>query len=92
MENQEHKLVIESVKMDGKRFRPSDWIERISANMGTFGSDHRLHYSKSVQPCVVDGEKCLLVDETLKDDDPTAYEYIMRFAQSNGLKTHPLAE
>ena len=92
MGNQEQKLVIESVKMDGKRFRPSDWIERISANMGTFGSDHRLHYSKSVQPCVVDGEKCLVVDESLKVDDPIAYEYIMRFAQSNGLKSHSLTD
>jgi len=90
MENQAQKLVIESVRVDGKRFRPSDWIERISANMGSFGADHRLHYSKSVQPCVVDGEKCLMVDESLKTEDPTAYEYIMAFARNNALKTHPL--
>lgn len=85
-----HKLVIESVKEDGRRFRPSDWIERISANLGTFGKDHRLHYSKSVHPCVVNGEKCLLVDEALREENPTAYDFIMSFAESNGLKTHPL--
>ncbi|MDH5300476.1 MAG: DUF3579 domain-containing protein [Gammaproteobacteria bacterium] len=90
MENQAQKWVIESVRLDGKRFRPSDWIERISANMGSFGADHRLHYSKSVYPCVVDGEKCLMVDGRLKVEDPIGYEYIMSFARINGLRSHPL--
>ena len=82
------KLVIESVREDGKRFRPSDWIERISANMGTFGPDHRLHYAESVKPAVVNGEKCLIVDPSLESDNPAAYKYIMSFAQSNALRLH----
>jgi len=82
------KLVIESVREDGKRFRPSDWIERISANMGTFGADHRLHYDESVKPGVVNGEKCLIVDQSLEAADPEAFGYIMGFAKSNGLRCH----
>jgi len=82
------KLVIESVREDGKKFRPSDWIERISANMGTFGPDHRLHYADSVKPGVVNGEKCLIVDPSLESDNPAAYQYIMSFAQSNALRLH----
>ena len=82
------KLVIESVREDGKRFRPSDWIERISANMGTFGPDHRLHYAESVKPGVVNGEKCLLVDPSLESDNPAAFQYIMNFAQANTLRSH----
>ena len=80
------KLIIESVCKDGKRFRPSDWIERISSNLGTFGPDHRLHYSKDVQPGFVDGEKCLVVIETLQQENPAAYEYIVNFAESNELR------
>ena len=82
------KLVIESVRADGKRFRPSDWIERLSANMGTFGADHRLHYADSVKPGVVNGEKCLIVDQALESDNPAAYGFIMNFAKSNDLKCH----
>ena len=82
------KLVIESVREDGKKFRPSDWIERISANMGTFGPDHRLHYAESVKPAVVNGEKCLIVDPSLESDNPAAYNYIMGFAQANTLRLH----
>ena len=88
MVNQSEKLVIESVREDGKRFRPSDWIERISANMGTFGPDHRLHYSPNVLPKVIQGEKCLVVEQSLQDNDPEAYSYIVRFAKANGLKCH----
>lgn len=82
------KLVIESVKEDGRSFRPSDWIERISSAMGSFGADHRLHYDKGVQPRLVNGQKCLVVDETLKINNPTAYDYIVKFAESNGLRVH----
>lgn len=80
------KLVIESVREDGGRFRPSDWIERISANMGTFGPDHRLHYARSCHPSVLNGEKCLVVDTALEQENPGAFRYIMQFADSNHLK------
>ena len=82
------RLVIESVREDGKRFRPSDWIERLSANMGTFGADHRLHYADSVKPGVFNGEKCLIVDQALELDNPEAFGFIINFAKSNDLKCH----
>jgi len=81
-----NKLVIESVREDGKRFRPSDWIERLSANMGTFGADHRLHYAEECKPGVVNGEKCLIVDNSLEVSNPAAFQYIMNFASSNNLR------
>ena len=86
MTNQTSRLIIESVKEDGKKFRPSDWIERLSANMGTFGPDHRLHYSKLVQPAIINGEKCLMVDQSLEHDNPEGFKYIMQFARSNDLR------
>ncbi len=88
MQERHCKLVIESVREDGARFRPSDWIERISSIMGEFGPDHRLHYAREVRPVIINGEKCLMVDEALKERDPEAYEYIVEFARSNHLKVH----
>ncbi|NOY71537.1 MAG: DUF3579 domain-containing protein [Gammaproteobacteria bacterium] len=79
-------LVVESVVEDGRRFRPGDWIERISTTLANFGSDQRLHYSASVRPCVIDGEKCLLIDPTLQKTNPVVYEHILQFVTSNGLK------
>ena len=84
--NSRRKLVVESVSEDGRRFRPSDWVERISAHLAQFGPDHRLHYSDAVQPRVIDGAKCLVIDMALKDDNPQAYEDIMTFVRANKLR------
>lgn len=86
------RLVIESVSEDGRKFRPSDWIERISASLGSFGPDHRLHYSKAAEPRVINGEKCLVVDKALHEKNPAAYEYILNFAKTNRLRVHEVCE
>ena len=83
---EEEILVIHSTREDGGRLRPSDWIERISSTMASFNGDHRLQYARSVQPCIVGGEKCLVVARGLEESNPVAYEYIMNFARSNRLK------
>jgi hypothetical protein len=86
------KLVIRSVTEEGRRFRPSDWIERISTTMASFGKDHRLHYSDAVKPSMVEGEKCLVVDNSLKESNPPAFEYIMQFVRANHLQMNQVCE
>lgn len=88
MSNNDCKLVIESVSTDGRKFRPSDWIERISTSLAVFGPDHRLQYSKAVQPGIINGEKCLVVDKALHEKDPAAYDYILNFANANSLRVY----
>ena len=78
--------IIESVKTDGNRFRPSDWIERISTSLATFGQDHRLCYDTEVQPCVIRGQKCLVVGKGLSQRNPELLAYIMKFAEDNQLR------
>jgi len=85
-EDNDDRWVIEGVSNDGKRFRPSDWVERISASLASFSRDQRLHYSNDVQPCVISGQKCLLVSKGLEKTNPEAYAYIMHFAKENDLR------
>lgn len=82
------KLVIEGVREDGSRFRPSDWVERLSATVGGFGPDRRLRYSKAAHPEIVDGRKVLVVEHALKDENPALYDYILDFATANNLRVH----
>ena len=79
-------LVITSTMENGKRFRPSDWIERISSTLASFQVDNRLRYSQGVQPCIIDGEPCLIVASWLETADRVAYDFVMDFARSNQLK------
>ncbi len=79
-------LIIQGISIDNQRFRPSDWVERISASMAIFGNDKKLRYTNFVQPCVIDGLKCLIVAEGLSNTNPEAYNFIMGFAQANNLR------
>lgn len=79
-------LVIHGVTEEGKKLRPSDWIERISSSLAGFCEQKKLKYCASVQPCIVEGEKCLVVARELEAVDPAAFEFVMSFARSNQLK------
>jgi len=79
-------LVILGIQEDGKKLRPTDWVERISSALASFDQSHRLRYSESVQPCVIDGEKCLVVARCLEEMNLPAYQFIMEFARSNKLR------
>lgn len=80
------KIIIESITEEGRPFRPSDWIERISGSLSTFGTDRRIRYSHYLQPQILDGTKCLVIDAELHDRNPTAFNFLMDFARGNKLR------
>ncbi|MBI5752975.1 MAG: DUF3579 domain-containing protein [Hydrogenophilales bacterium] len=82
-------FIISGIQEDGKKLRPTDWVERISSTLASFDENHRLHYSVSVQPCLIDGDKCLVVARCLEETNPAAYEFVMEFARSNKLRILP---
>ena len=80
------RIIIEGIREDNKKFRPSDWAERISEMLATFGADHKLHYSEFVHPCIIGGEQCLVVDRRLSETHPDAFKFILNFAAQNKLR------
>lgn len=84
------RIVIEGVTEDGRTFRPSDWMERISGSLSTFGNDRRMRYSDYVQPQILDGKKCLVVDPTLSDRNPTQFSFLLEFAKGNCLRVREI--
>jgi hypothetical protein len=80
------KVVIHGTREDGSKLRPGDWVERISSTLASFSADRRLRYHASVKPCIIEGQKCLVVARCLAQADPTTYQFIMAFAESNQLR------
>lgn len=78
-------LIIKGVTTGGRRFRPSDWAERLSGVMSEFGRDNRLSYSPYVRPLVLDGLPCVLVSKKLQEIDPRAWRFVVGFAHDNEL-------
>ncbi|MFW5431988.1 MAG: DUF3579 domain-containing protein [Methylophilaceae bacterium] len=85
MENKVEEIIIQSLTREGKRFRPSDWVDRICSSYATFGEDRRLRYSPYLKPEMIDGIRCLAVKMQLKLANPEGFEELMQFATENKL-------
>lgn len=82
---QSEKIIIKGMTEDGRKFRPSDWAERMCGALCTFGRDHRINYSPLLHPTTIDGIKCIEVDVRVEENNPEMFSYIMGFARSNQL-------
>ena len=84
-------FVIIGQNVHGQRFRPSDWAERLAGVMAPYrppgsGVGH-LTYSPYVVPRVLQGIKCVVVDERLRQIEPLAWKFVRDFATDNQLQT-----
>lgn len=80
-----HSLVIVGRTSDGKKFRPSDWAERLCGVMSAFGTEKKMKYSPYVSPGEWEGDKCVFIDGVLYDISPIAYRFLANFAKDNDL-------
>lgn len=84
-------LIIHGVTLEGQRFRPSDWAERLAGVMSQFrpegSTPSPLSYSPYVMPRVLDGVRCVVVDHRLRQIEPLAWKFVCDFARSNHLRT-----
>ena len=78
-------MIIKGVTTAGRQFRPSDWAERLSSVLSTFGADNRVSYSPYVRPITIDGINCVVVSKKLQEVDQRAYQFVMGFARDNEL-------
>jgi Protein of unknown function (DUF3579) len=86
-------VFIQGVTKDGKSFRPSDWAERLAGAMSSFrpggsagGIGAYIGYSPYCVPRVINGVKCVIVSEALRDIEPMAWDFVMNFARDNELQ------
>lgn len=79
-------FIIVGLTHEGRRFRPSDWAERLCGVMSAFGAEKRMKYSPYVGPCSSSGEKAVFVDGRLYDIEPLAYRFLRNFAADNELQ------
>ncbi len=81
-----YEIIIQGITSNGREFRPSDWAERLSGILSTFGVDQKLSYAPFVRPMVHNNVRCVAVDKQLEKIDPRVFEFIMTFARDNDLR------
>jgi hypothetical protein len=77
---------------NGKLFRPSDWAERLCGVLSSYRpvgrqrNEQHLAYSSYAKPIVINGVKCVVIDERLEQLEPLAMKFIMNFIKDNDLQ------
>lgn len=86
-------LFIQGITLEGHTFRPSDWAERLAGAMSCFRPDGVrggigafIGYSPLCVPRLINGVKCVIVSEALRDVEPMAWDFVMNFARDNQLQ------
>lgn len=79
------RTILIGLTADGKKFRPSDWAERMCGALCSF-RNRRIYYSPLLRPAIRDGIKCVIIDEDLSEKAPGIYKQVMAFATANRLQ------
>lgn len=83
------KLFISGVTNAGKKFRPSDWAERLCCSVSCFRPDYPIRqrniYSPYATPVVISGVPYVIVDEAIGKINPMALDFLVSFAKDNDL-------
>jgi hypothetical protein len=84
------KVIIRGLTLDGSKFRPSDWAERLCGAVATYGPGRRIIFHPSVKLASLDGVKSVVIDASLEQTDEMLFEFLMDFARDNQLQTDRL--
>lgn len=79
-------IVIQGMTLNNKRFRPSDWAERLCGILSSFDHGHRLSYHQWVRPVLIQEIRCVAIDKQLQQISPAAFKFLLDFARDNDLR------
>lgn len=79
-------LIIKGKTLDGNKFRPSDWAERLCGAVASYGPGRRIIFHPKVRLASIEGIKCVVVDTTLRQQDEMLYDFLIDFARDNQLQ------
>lgn len=86
MSTASEKIIIRGITKDGKRFRPSDWAQRLATAVGSIGPSRRVSFHPKVSMALIDGTSCIVVDPSLEDEEPQLYDFLIKFGEHNNLQ------
>ena len=80
------KIYIRGMTADGRKFRPSNWAERLYYAVATYGPNRTVTFNPLVTLKVEpDRVNCVVVDIKLQDEEPMLFDFLIGFARDNNL-------
>tara|TARA_B100000809_G_scaffold258603_1_gene302085 strand:+ start:133 stop:420 length:288 start_codon:yes stop_codon:yes gene_type:complete len=81
------KILIMGQTKEGKKFRPSDWAERLYYTVAEYKKNGRITFNPLVNINSEDQSKYFVINTSLQEKSPMAYDFLIDFAISNELET-----
>lgn len=82
-------VLIKGVTVDGRKFRPSDWAQRLAAgatvNCDYCGITAHTRFNPYVKVVISEGVPCMWVSAALAEIDPPLRDFLLRFGEQNEL-------
>lgn len=78
--------VIYGITAEGRKFRPSDWAERLAGAFADHGRGRQLAYNPHIKITNIDNIKCIQIDNRLERENPLLFQFLIHFAYDNHLK------
>ena len=85
-------VVILGETVDGKRFRPSDWNERLHGTLRALDEEEYQACHDFVHLTTLGGRKCVQVDCRLREEDERLFDFFLHFARDNNLQMRELTK
>ena len=91
------KVILLGLTNEGRKFRPSDWAERLCGAVATYDAGRRMISHPNVKLASHQAVKCVVIDSSLEEDDEMLFDFLMDFAEENNLQiiksdTFPIIE
>ena len=93
-------MLIFGITKDGRRFRPSDWVERFCGVLAPYSQNSKkqlvmkrqntVKYSDLVFPIFVNEERIVIAFDKLEVIEPMAWTFVNSFINDNNLKVKHL--
>ena len=80
------KVILHGLTQDWRKFRPSDWAERLCGAVASYDKNRRITFHPCVSLASINGIKCVVVEASLEQDDEMLFEFLIEFATENKLK------
>ncbi len=79
------KVIIQGLTQSGKKFRPSDWAERLCGAVASYDKNRRITFHPSVSLATYENVKCVVINAELEQEDEMLYNFLIDFAAENSL-------
>jgi len=80
------RIIIKGITTEGRKFRPSDWAQRLTTAVATSGPGRRIRFHPKVKMATIEGVNAVVIDASLAEEEPLLYEFLLGFARNNELQ------